>query len=299
MIPTPCRPALPLLVSVLLLCLIARCHAEESDRNESSPLSQCSLYLAPSSIEGAGLGTFTAKDIRAGQQVGPAEIVHNVFDLPLHQSPAISDECNLSDYDWLGEDYQAQTEARRVLSLIPGCGAAINSHPGLHNTIGGMPSALTSSETVADESNDSNDAAVYHKLDRSVDPGAGAISYYGDLHSYATSNIKAGSELFSHYSDMYFADRPEVFGLIPLATDFMSADKIIARFIQFVDDNDKAEKNEKLSDEAVEDLWKAIVKSFETKGNWFGSGTVLLSLLYFRVNSRRFCGELGIQKKLF
>jgi len=265
--PTPCGPALPLLVSVLL-CLNARCmcHADESDRSVSSPLSQCSLYLAPSSIEGAGLGTFTAKDIGAGQQVGPAEIVHNVFDLPLHQSPAIADECNLSDYDWIGEDYQAQTEARRVLSLIPGCGAAINSHPGLHNTIGGMPSVLTSSATVAHESSVIPGVAMYHKLDRSIDPGAGAISYYGDLHSYATSNIKAGSELFSHYSDMYFADRPEVFGLIPLATDFVSADKIIATFIGFVDDNDKAEKNEKLSDDAVEDLWKAIVTSFETKG---------------------------------
>ena len=131
-----------------------------------------------------------------------------------------------------------------------------------------MPSSLTSSALVADDRNDSNNDSnapvAYHTLDRSADPGAGAISYFGDLKSYATANIKAGSELFSHYSDMYFADRPEVFGLIPLATDFASADKIIARYIRFMDDNDKSEDKGKLSEEAVEALWTAIFKSFET-----------------------------------
>ena len=122
MIATPPRPFRPHWYSwsfYTCVWLMSGSRAEENDGSESSPLSQCSLYLAPSSIEGAGLGTFTAKEIAAGQQIGEAEIVHNVFDLPLHQSPAISDECNISDYDWLGDDYQAQTEARRVLSLVP------------------------------------------------------------------------------------------------------------------------------------------------------------------------------------
>ena len=111
----------------------------------------CSIYLAPSAIPNAGLGTFTAADIAEGQPIGSPEIIHNVIDLSLHQSPAVADNCGVSDYEWLGSDYQAQVEGRRVLTLFPGLGAAINSHPGLYNTIGGMPSQPTSSVLVASE----------------------------------------------------------------------------------------------------------------------------------------------------
>ena len=174
-------------------------------------------------------------EIAEGQPIGSPEIVHNIIDLSLHQSPDVADRCGMSDYEWLGSDYQAQVEGRRVLTLFPGLGAAINSHPGLHNAIGGMPSQLTSSARVASDKprqeGVSGQSKSYQLLDRNVDVGAGAISYYSGVQGYATRHIEAGSELFSHYSDNYFADRPEVFGLIPLAQDYVSADKMIARML--------------------------------------------------------------------
>lgn len=229
--------------------------------------SGCTLYLAPSAIPNAGLGTFTAVEIAEGQPIGSPEIVHNIIDLSLHQSPDVADRCGISDYEWLGSDYQAQVEGRRVLTLFPGLGAAINSHPGLHNAIGGMPSQLTSSARVASDKprqdGVSGQSKSYHLLDRNVDVGAGAISYYSGVQGYATRHIEAGSELFSHYSDNYFADRPEVFGLIPLAQDYVSADKMIARFSRFIEENDAAPDKEQLSEGAIQDLWAAIVNSFE------------------------------------
>ena len=45
--------------------------------------SGCTLYLAPSAIPNAGLGTFTAVEIAEGQPIGSPEIVHNIIDLAL------------------------------------------------------------------------------------------------------------------------------------------------------------------------------------------------------------------------
>ena len=256
-----------LLLVLLAGILLRYCHSEAGGDADSGVA--CSIYLAPSAIPNAGLGTFTAVDIAEGQPIGSPEIIHNVIDLSLHQSPAVADSCGVSDYEWLGSDYQAQVEGRRVLTLFPGLGAAINSHPGLYNTIGGMPSQPTSSVLVASEEQEegegkSGQSISYRMLDRADDAGAGAISYYSGVQGYSTSDIKAGSELFSHYSDLYFSDRPEVFGLIPLAQDYASADKLISRYSRFMEENERTtDDRDQLSEAAIEDLWAAIVNSFE------------------------------------
>lgn len=270
------RPALYTLSLVLLTGILfpSPCQSEAGDAPHvgdgdvvDDGGGRCTIYLAPSAIPNAGLGTFTAVEIAEGQSIGSPEIVHNIIDLSLQQSPDVADRCGMSDYEWLGSDYQAQVEGRRVLTLFPGLGAAINSHPGLHNTIGGMPLKLTSSARVAsDKQRQEGQSKSYHLLDRNVDVGAGAISYYSGVQGYATRHIKAGSELFSHYSDNYFADRPEVFGLIPLAQDYASADKMIARFSRFMEENDAAAEGEQVSEGAIQDLWAAIVNSFEAGG---------------------------------
>ena len=256
-----------LLLVLLAGILLRYCHSDAGGDADSGVA--CSIYLAPSAIPNAGLGTFTAVDIAEGQPIGSPEIIHNVIDLSLHQSPAVADSCGVSDYEWLGSDYQAQVEGRRVLTLFPGLGAAINSHPGLYNTIGGMPSQPTSSVLVASEEQEegegkSGQSISYRMLDRADDAGAGAISYYSGVQGYSTSDIKAGSELFSHYSDLYFSDRPEVFGLIPLAQDYASADKLISRYSRFMEENERTtDDRDQLSEAAIEDLWAAIVNSFE------------------------------------
>ena len=280
------RPALHALTLALFAgMLLDQCHskgggdgmqltgdAEEGGSGSTTTVSgaACTLYLAPSAIPNAGLGTFTATEIAEGQPIGSPEIVHNVIDLSLHQSPAVADSSGVSDYEWLGSDFQAQVEGRRVYTLFPGLGATINSHPGLHNAIGGMPSQLTSSAPVASDEQQEREhyyghSNSHHLLDREADAGAGAISYYNGVQGYATRHIEAGSELFSHYSDNYFADRPEVFGLIPLAQDYQSVDKMIARFSRFMEENDEAAKSEQLSEAAIEDLWEAIVNAFEAE----------------------------------
>lgn len=55
-----------------------------------------------------------------------------------------------------------------------------------------------------------------------------------------------------------------MFGLIPLAHDFYSADKMITRFSRFMEENERTtDVRDQLSEAAIEDLWAAIVNSFE------------------------------------
>ena len=217
--------------------------------------SQCKLYLALSSIEDAGIGMFTATDIDQDGEIGSPELVHQLFDLATHATPKLSDASTLSDCTWEADDYHGHFEARRVLSVIPGLGSAINSHPTLYNTLGGMPESTFSSTIVA--TGDGQRRA----LDRRTDAGAGAITYFEGLRSFATKDIKAGTELFSHYSDNFFADRQDVFGSVPLSVDFSSADSIISKFCGFIEGSD--EEGRMFSDSFLQDFWKALTASFE------------------------------------
>lgn len=192
---------------------------EEGHTNvESAPAQQaptCSLYIAESTIPGAGLGMFSGIERKAKDKLWQGDIVNPVVDRKYHQmvlGPEThkSDDVSLNpleDYEWLGAAMGLQHETahpyvwpRFIHAFAPGFTAVINSHPALFNS-------------------DQKSMPKYdiNGLHRSKDPGAGAFTPYFGGESIALEAIQAGSELFIYYGDGYFLQRPELYGLLPLA----------------------------------------------------------------------------------
>ena len=106
-------------------------------------------------------------------------------------------------------------EASFAVSLVPGIGAASNSHFGLHNIkMTGPPSI---------------DSAGYH---RSKDAGVGAFSSFHDFKITAGRDIEAGMELFANYGQGYFTGegREKEFGEVPFEEHYKEADSLMDTF---------------------------------------------------------------------
>ena len=150
-----------------------------------SSTEDCGIYLAPSTIEGAGLGVFAGKDFRKGDVV----ILGDIF-VPLIEMSAnnIGEYHNLwKEYAWSSGmfPYTAQEgKASFVTQLAsPGVGALPNSHAGLANIVCDGRYEKTKMDSMG--------------LHRSRDPGVGAFTPYHNRLTWATRDIAAGEELVS------------------------------------------------------------------------------------------------------
>ena len=140
---------------------------------------KCTVFMAESTIPGAGLGLFSGVNRHAGEIIGDGDVMIPVPDVWLHLTAlgkAIKNRNDywyinpLADYVWLGTDlgmhressYTYVNDTEYIWGHAPGLDAAINCHLGLNNVEKGYP-----------------DFSV-EGLHRSKDPGAGAFSpYYG------------------------------------------------------------------------------------------------------------------------
>lgn len=188
-------------------------HDIESSSTQESPA--CSLYIAESTIPGAGLGMFTGIKRKVNEILWPGDVVNPVVDRKYHQTVLgpdtyKSDDVSLNpleDYEWLGGAMGVQHETahpyvrpRFIHAFAPGFTAVLNSHPALYNT--------------EQQSMPKHDTGGLH---RSKDPGAGAFTPYHGGEHLALEAIHAGSELFIYYGDNYFKHRTESYGSLPLA----------------------------------------------------------------------------------
>lgn len=79
-----------LLLLVASLSLVASSSAEEAQQAEAGECltcdaaviwdNECSLYMAPSTIEGAGYGIYTTKEIGVGELVGKPDVIIPIYD---------------------------------------------------------------------------------------------------------------------------------------------------------------------------------------------------------------------------
>ena len=177
----------------------------------------CRLYLAPSSISDAGLGVYTTRDFKAGGVVHSSdapEIV--VFDRDFHQDsgkPPVPNWAHDS-YMWNAEGeskFEADGTGRTIVTL----GAMTNTHTYFNNI-------RTKGWASYDDS----------KMDRRIDPGAGAFSYHMSDDFVATRDITAGEEVFIDYVDAWLGRREDFIESIPQAEDFNRVDKIVENVMQ-------------------------------------------------------------------
>jgi hypothetical protein len=208
----------------------------DKNKNENS---ECGLYLALSTLPGAGLGIFSSVERKAGDAVGSGDVCLPNIDLQYHNRRPVFD--SMHDYYWQGAamGMSRESHSNDVNAYCPGLDCAINCHLGLLNTHHSFP------------------RYDYAGLHRSRDPGAGAITPYHNGTTYATRTIPAGGELFKNYGDHYFVSRHTKFGPdFPLVGDYPMAEHILRNMTAI-----------KMSPIAQKDLYEDIVLGMKKRYN--------------------------------
>ncbi|KAL7564573.1 hypothetical protein ACA910_017921 [Epithemia clementina (nom. ined.)] len=177
---------------------------------------ECGFWLAPSAIQGAGLGMY------AGRQLGENEDLQYllgdpvipIIDINLHNRNR-NFKFLWDEYKWngwtLGLGVEALTD---VDGASPGFGSAANSFIPLVNVKLGNPR---------------RDMAGLH---RSTDPGAGAFTAYYDRRATTTRPIQAGEEFYLNYGEQWFKNRTESLGPVPLGQDLNRATRLVNDFMK-------------------------------------------------------------------
>eukprot|EP00537_Pseudo-nitzschia_pungens_P017557 CAMPEP_0172410782 /NCGR_PEP_ID=MMETSP1061-20121228/77059_1 /TAXON_ID=37318 /ORGANISM="Pseudo-nitzschia pungens, Strain cf. pungens" /LENGTH=664 /DNA_ID=CAMNT_0013146977 /DNA_START=73 /DNA_END=2067 /DNA_ORIENTATION=+ len=212
------------------LLLLAMCSSALSDiyyetigikKRRYDPPDECGLYLAPSSIPGAGLGMYSgSKKYEQFELVSDSDLMIPTWDLDYHNGNDayyhLWDEYTWSTSMFPGmyDDVEAVSASSTISS---GFGAAINCMMPLVN--------------VADEAWDEYSA---YKLTTSGvasdSPGAGAFTPMTGRRFEATKAIEPFSELYASYGEGYFDGRA-VYDFVPFERHYDEADKLIQFFI--------------------------------------------------------------------
>lgn len=153
---------------------------------DTSYLDDCGVWLAPSTLQGAGLGIFAGKDYNKHDQLLPTgDVVIPIVDIMMHQRGRPQWTFLWDEYTWNGESLGMGHEViQECNAASPGFGAAANSFLDLINVDEGEP-----------------DNDIPHNLHRSRDPGVGAFSTYHNRQVEARMRIRAGQELFVNYGE--------------------------------------------------------------------------------------------------
>ena len=182
---------------------------DDKPNDAASPL-ECELYLAESTIPGAGYGLFSGVNKAEGDYVGNGDKAIPLIDAHWHNGLYPDFFNPTADYVWDGASMGMRLEVFDVADLSafwPGIDAMVNCHFGLNN--------LEKATPVYDEGG----------IHRSRHHGAGSVSPYEanqDGSSYVTRDIPAGGELFKGYGDHWFLYR-EWLGQIPIKSSYEEA----------------------------------------------------------------------------
>jgi hypothetical protein len=152
----------------------------------SSNNPQCDLFLAESTIPGAGLGIFSGVTKHAGDSVGNGDVCIPFLNIYWHNDNEFF--FPMSDYVWDGNFMGMQMEGKEddINAYWPGLDCAVNCHLALLNVEKATPKY--------DEGG----------LHRGIHPGAGAISPYHNGTTLVSRTIPEGGELFKNYGDRWY-----------------------------------------------------------------------------------------------
>lgn len=139
---------------------------------------RCNIYMAPSSIKGAGFGIYTMNDIAKGEKIIPYSEAPSINLCDEYSNGMDEIDWNHVDYLWSGKGL-AEYECKEASESVMTFGALSNFHTYLTNV---NPLHEPYDDTAAD---------------RFKDPSAGSFSYLNGHAFEATRAIKAGSEIFA------------------------------------------------------------------------------------------------------
>lgn len=210
---------------------------------------ECHIWVAPSTLEGAGLGMFAGRDFQTDEPLAH-DLVVPIVDLVL-QNDHEKFTFLWDEYIWNAEAVLMDDECFYDCNgASPGFGATANSFLPLVNVEEGWPL---------------QDSAGLH---RSKDPGAGAFTEYHGRVSTATQKIKAGSEFFVDYGKHWFEGR-DFLGPIPLYEDLKHATWLFKRY-RSLQNSVALVRND--AESFMEELWETFVRQTDfTKSRVIGS----------------------------
>ena len=198
---------------------------------------QCEIWLAPSTIPGAGLGIFTGRSFSAGQLVTPGDVSVPLIDMEVHnrrhwellqmknlEFPFVWDEYTWSADAFVGMEQEVpgidSAQRVKVIEEYPVYGASFG--------IGALPNCYFGFNGVKESYTQLDTANVTRSL-----PGAGAFSPYYDRQGRASRPLQAFEEIFVDYGTTYFlGSREDTIGLIPFEEDYDVADHLIRRLLR-------------------------------------------------------------------
>ena len=209
-IPSAATATLALLLLLLPQSSLGFWSSTPADETEEKPPLQCELYLAESTIKGAGYGLFSGVDKKEGDFIGNGDKAIPLIDAYWHNGFQPDFFNPTADYVWEGVSMGMRLELYDVTDVSafwPGIDAMVNCHFGLLN--------LEKATPVYDEGG----------VHRSKHHWAGSISPYEAYEagsSYVSRDIPAGGELFKSYGDHWFLHRTQL-GQIPVTSSYADA----------------------------------------------------------------------------
>jgi hypothetical protein len=191
---------------------------------ESKPL-ECGLYLAPSTIPGAGLGLFAGHQAwEEGTKAGYGDICIPIVNPHLHRNYSKPFFHPLGDYTWSHIDVGMTLEACPAVHLeafCPGIDALVNSHQFVLNL--GSPNKSHVAQYLP--------AGIFR-----TSPNAGAVSPYRNSTTRVSRRIPPGGELFKSYGPTWFPSRAKALGdSFAFPEDFRRGQALLNRMAPLVD----------------------------------------------------------------
>ena len=209
---------------------------------------ECGLYLAPSTLPGAGIGVFLGNRrvdkndhlLSTGDHTIP--IVDRLLFTESEDSPlrSMSHSFLLTQYTWKAESHYVEDLGVDYVTLMsPGIPAAANSFMDFVN-VKVLPTRYIIPRNRhhrrrhhhhhhhnSDSDGSDVGSTLFH---RRSDPGAGAITYHHTRYVTARRNIQPGEEILLGYGDSWFKSRRHKLGPIPITGDHAKADKLLKKF---------------------------------------------------------------------
>jgi hypothetical protein len=161
---------------------LSRLLSANGEFHENVPSIECGIWLAPSTIPGAGIGMFAGRSFVQGEELmANGDSMVPIVDYLKHAAANENDYLDFlwTEYVWGSDGMLADKEGYYDVELAsPGFGSAANSFIPIYNV---------------DEWYIQKDTTGLH---RSRDPGAGAFSAFHDRKSTARIPIASGEELY-------------------------------------------------------------------------------------------------------
>lgn len=213
--------------------------------DDDNEYDECGIYLAPSSIPGAGLGLYSgSRPYKIRDRLLDPDLLVLITQIEWHNS----DHYDYSDHDDEDEDENEQDEGEGKddedggdefhwtfqnyvwhSSLFPGTEHDVDD--ALRTTVvvstgfGAAINCMLPLINVADEDEPYSYQMTLSGVS-SDSPGAGAFTPYYGRRFMATRDIQPYSELFASYGEAYFTARPE-YDTIPFLNDYDIADEFL------------------------------------------------------------------------